>query len=122
MRAFYPIDPRYIQRKVSVLSLKRPGAHHESIDHHPHFDWRRARSEAASAFKVMADVLKLVREEQGKATASYHYVNEARLINGVLSGQFSALDRECLPESDDQLQAVVHLFQTLAPGHYRRLH
>lgn len=27
-----------------------------------------------------------------------------------------------LPESDDQLQAVVHLFQTLAPGHYRRLH
>ena len=27
-----------------------------------------------------------------------------------------------LPESDEALQAVVHLFQTLAPGHYRRLH
>lgn len=75
--------------------------------HHPHFDWRRARSEAASSFKVMADVLRLVREEQGKVTASHHYSNEARLINGVLSGQFSALDRECLPESD--LSLLAHL-------------
>lgn len=30
--------------------------------------------------------------------------------------------RHCLPESDEQLQAVVHLFQTLASSHYRRLH
>lgn len=75
--------------------------------HHPHFDWRRARSQAASSFKVMADVLKLVREEQGKITASHHYINEARLINGVLSGQFSAIDRERLSESD--LSLLAHL-------------
>lgn len=27
-----------------------------------------------------------------------------------------------LPESDEQFQAVVHLFQSLAPFHYRHLH
>lgn len=75
--------------------------------HHPHFDWKRARSEAASSFKVMADVLKLVRDEQGKVTASHHYINEARLINGVLSGQFAAMDRERLSDSD--LSLLAHL-------------
>ena len=84
--------------------------------HHPYFDWRRARSEAASSFKVMADVLKLVRDEQGKATASYHYINEARLINGVLSGQFSALDRECLSESDLYLLANLEVKNSVLIG------
>lgn len=74
---------------------------------HPHFDWKRARSEAASSFKVMNDALKLVREEQGKVTASHHFINEARLVNGVLTRQFSALDREQLSEPD--LALLAHL-------------
>ena len=74
---------------------------------HPHFDWKRQRHEAASSFKVMNDALKLVREEQGKVTASHHYINEARLINGVLTSQFSALNRDCLSESD--LSLLAHL-------------
>ncbi len=84
--------------------------------HHNHFDWKRARSEAASSFKVMADVLKLVRDEQGKATVSYHYINEARLINGVLSGQFSALDRERLSESDLSLLANLEVKNSVLIG------
>lgn len=75
--------------------------------HHPHFDWKRIRSEAAASFKVMNNILKLVRDEQGKVTANHHYINEARLVNGVLSGQFSALDRERLSESD--LSLLAHL-------------
>lgn len=74
---------------------------------HPHFDWKRARCEAASSFKVMNDALKLVRDEQGKVTASHHYINEARLVNGVLTHQFSALDREQLSEPD--LALLAHL-------------
>lgn len=27
-----------------------------------------------------------------------------------------------LPESEEQFQAVMHLFQTLAPSHYQHLH
>ena len=30
--------------------------------------------------------------------------------------------RDTLPDTDDQFQAVVHLFQTLAPTHYQHLH
>ncbi|MCP5197020.1 MAG: KilA-N domain-containing protein [Gammaproteobacteria bacterium] len=74
---------------------------------HPHFDWKRQRHGASASFKVMNDALKLVRDEQGKATASHHYINEARLINGVLSGQFSALDRDRLSDAD--LSLLAHL-------------
>lgn len=74
---------------------------------HPHYDWKRARHESVASFKVMNDALKLVREEQGKVTASRHYINEARLINGVLAGQFSALERDRLSESD--LSLLAHL-------------
>ncbi len=84
--------------------------------HHPHFDWKRARSEAASSFKVMADVLKLVREESGKVTARHHFINEARLINGVLSGQFSALDREHLSESELSLLANLEVRNSVLIG------
>lgn len=84
--------------------------------HHPHFDWKRARSEAASSFKVMAEVLKLVREESGKVTASHHYANEARLINGVLSGQFSAMDRERLSEFDLNLLARLEVRNSVLIG------
>ncbi len=84
--------------------------------HHPHFDWKHIRSEAAASFKVMNNILKLVRDEQGKATASHHYINEARLINGVLSGQFSALDRERLSEADLSLLANLEVRNSVLIG------
>ena len=84
--------------------------------HHSHFDWKRIRSEAAASFKVMNNILKLVREESGKATASHHFINEARLINGVLSGQFSALDRERLSESELSLLANLEVRNSVLIG------
>lgn len=63
---------------------------------HPHYDRLRARSAAASSYKVMAEVLRLVRQDQGKATGQHHYINETRLVNWALSGEFKALDREAL--------------------------
>jgi hypothetical protein len=63
---------------------------------HTHYDRRRARDAAASSFKVMAEVLQMARQEQGKATGRHHYINETRLVNWALSGEFKALDRETL--------------------------
>ena len=83
---------------------------------HPHFDWRRARSQATASFKVMNDVLQMVREESGKVTARHHFINEARLINGVLSGQFSALDRERLSESELSLLANLEVRNSVLIG------
>lgn len=83
---------------------------------HPHLDWRRARSQATASFKVMNDVLQMVRQESGKVTARHHFINEARLINGVLSGQFSALDRERLSESDLSLLANLEVRNSVLIG------
>lgn len=63
---------------------------------HPHHEWKQARSEAASASKVMSEVLRLVRLGDGKATEPRHYMSEAKLLNWALSGEFKGLDRDSL--------------------------
>lgn len=72
---------------------------------HPHHDWRRMRHEAASSFKVMNEVLRLTRDEAGKDVHPHHYINEARLVNFVLTGTFSGLDRNALSADDLDLLA-----------------
>ena len=72
---------------------------------HVHYDWKRARSEAASSFKVMNAVLQLVRQDNGKVTASHHFSNEARMVNWALTGEFRGLDRESLSGGDLALLA-----------------
>ena len=59
--------------------------------------WKLQRHASSSSFKVMNDILKLVRAEIGKATVKHHYSNEARLINWALTGEFKAIDRDKLP-------------------------
>lgn len=70
-------------------------------------DWRKLRHQSASSFKVANDILKLVRQECGKATESHHYSNEARLVNWALKGEFKGIDRDGLSASD--LGALCHL-------------
>lgn len=74
----------------------------ESIikQNHPHYDWKRLRHEASSSFKVMNAVLQLLRQEQGKVTASHHYMNEARLVNWALTGEFKSLNRDDLSSNE----------------------
>lgn len=63
-------------------------------------DIKRLRAEAASSYKVMSEVLQLSREIQGKDTKTYHYSNEARLINWVLTGEYGSVDRDALNMHD----------------------
>lgn len=59
-------------------------------------DWKRARHEATSTFKVMTAILQQARADAGKETASHHYSNEALLINWVLTGERASLDRQSM--------------------------
>lgn len=70
-------------------------------------DKRKLRHEAASSFKVMTAMLQLTRADAGKETVGYHYSNEARLINSMLSGEFRGLDRDAMSASD--LALLAHL-------------
>ncbi len=63
---------------------------------HAHHDRRQARGDASASYKVMAEILRLVRLDAGKDTRPCHYQNESRLVNWALSGAFTALDREGL--------------------------
>lgn len=72
---------------------------------HDHFDWKRARHEASSSFKVMNAILQMKRDGDGKVTKSHHYSNEARLINWALTGEFKSVDRGALSNTDLDLLA-----------------
>lgn len=74
---------------------------------HPVFDHRRLRHQAAATYKAVSAVLQLSRQQQGKETKPHHYMNEARLINWAITGQFSGLDRDSL--SYDELDLLAEL-------------
>lgn len=72
---------------------------------HPHYDQLHERNAAAASFKVMNEVLRFAREEEGKETLPHHYSNEARLVNWALTGEFGKLDRGSLNATDLALLA-----------------
>lgn len=74
---------------------------------HPIFDKRRLRHQAAATYKAVSAVLQLSRQHQGKETKPHHYMNEARLINWAMTGQFTGLDRDTL--SYDELDLLAEL-------------
>ncbi|WP_326519014.1 KilA-N domain-containing protein [Acinetobacter sp. CAAS 2-6] len=74
---------------------------------HPIFDHRRLRHQAASTYKAVSTILKLSREQQGKDTKPHHYMNESKLINWAITGEFTGLDRDSL--SLDELDLLAEL-------------
>jgi hypothetical protein len=68
-------------------------------------DWQKLRSASASSHKVMAEVLRIARQDEGKETKAHHYSNEARLVNWALTGEFGAVDRSALSVGDLALLA-----------------
>lgn len=67
----------------------------------------KLRHEAASSYKVMSQILQMARADAGKDTAGHHYINEARLINSLLTGEFKGVDRDTLGAED--LALLAHL-------------
>ena len=74
---------------------------------HPIFDRQRLRHQTASTYKAVTAILKQTLEDQGKEVKRHHFMNEARLINWALNGEFKGLDRDSL--SDYELDLLAHL-------------
>ena len=74
---------------------------------HKHYDWKKLRHESSSSHKVMMEAMRFERECHGKATATYHYINEAKLINWAVTGEFKRVDRDALPT--EELDLLAHL-------------
>lgn len=62
--------------------------------------WMDARSEESGANKVMASAVQIIRHEQGKKTSFFHYANEHKLINWVMTGNHKGIDRSALSAED----------------------
>lgn len=73
---------------------------------HGNTDWRKLRAACASSSKVQSAMLQEVRQQIGKATAAHHHMNEHKLINSLLTGEYKGLDRENL--STYQLDFLAH--------------
>ena len=68
-------------------------------------DWGMLRHASKSSNKVANEILQMVRSEQGKETKSFHYANEAKLVNFALTGRFEPIDRDKLSADDLDLLA-----------------
>jgi prophage antirepressor-like protein len=68
-------------------------------------DWHKERHASAASFKVLTAMLQLKRELEGKETKPHHYINEAKLINWAITGQFTDLDRDNLDKHELNLLA-----------------
>ena len=62
-------------------------------------------SDADATYMGLA--LQEARKAIGKDTAAYHYMNEARLVNSLLSGEYRGIDRDTL--SAGELDLLSHL-------------
>ncbi len=62
--------------------------------------WGDTRKQAAASYRFMSQALEMVRADDGKNTGIYHYANEAKLLNWVLTGKFLGMDRANLPQAE----------------------
>lgn len=83
---------------------------------HPIYDKRRARDEAASSYKVMSSILQLKRQHEGKESKPCHFMNEAKLVNWVHSGEFGSLNREAMTADELKLLAKLEEQNTIFIG------
>lgn len=75
-------------------------------------NWLASRKQLATTTAAMYQALQAVRAEDGKETATHHYANESRMINGLLFDAYDALDREHLAQSDLTLLEKVEIRNT----------
>lgn len=79
----------------------------------PHVEWTRLRHEAAATYKVMGAILQYTRAAAGKACKSFHYMNEAKLVNWALVGRHAGLDRDSLSTGELDLLAKLEEYNSV---------
>jgi len=74
--------------------------------------WASARREAAIGHRAVCDAIALNCEAQGKTPQRHHFINEARLINQVITGSFAGRDRDQLNAAELELVTLAELRDT----------
>jgi hypothetical protein len=75
-----------------------------------------ARRQAAIGYRSLCDALAITHETAGKTTKPHHFMNEARLINEVITGNFAGRDRDQLSQAELELVMLVENRDVLLIG------
>lgn len=78
--------------------------------------WATARREASIGYRGLCDALSLTCEAQGKTVQRHHFINEARLINEVITGTFAGRNRDQLTANELEIIALVEMRDTVLLG------
>ncbi|UTH29998.1 KilA-N domain-containing protein [Ectopseudomonas hydrolytica] len=79
-------------------------------------NWNSARREASLGYRGLCDALALNCEAQGKTPQRHHFINEARLINEVITGTFAGRDRDRLTAHELEIVTLVELRDSVLIG------
>jgi hypothetical protein len=78
--------------------------------------WANARREAAIGYRAVCDALAINCEAKGKTPQRHHFINEARLINEVITGAFAGRNRDQLNAGELELVTLAELRDTALIG------
>ena len=78
--------------------------------------WASARRETSIGYRAVCDTLALNCEAQGKTPQRHHFINEARLINEVITGAFKGRNRDLLSVAELELVTLAELRDTALIG------
>ena len=67
------------------------------------------RHESTAGYKLLGHSLQQARLELGKPTTKYNYMNEAKLLNSFIAGQFKGVNRDSLSKSQLDLLSKLQL-------------
>lgn len=75
--------------------------------------WASARREASIGYRGMCDALAFNCEANGKTPQRHHFINEARLINQVITGAFAGRNRDLLSAGELELITLVEMRESV---------
>lgn len=78
--------------------------------------WQQARQQSAVGYRGLCEALAIAHEESGKTPQRHHFINEAKLINQVITGQFAGRNRDELSAHELVLVALIEIRDVLLIG------
>ncbi|MXR31989.1 KilA-N domain-containing protein [Pseudomonas sp. PICF6] len=79
-------------------------------------DWQQARHQSAIGYRGLCEALAIAHEERGTAPQRHHFINEAKLINQVITGQFAGRNRDELNAHELLLVTLIEIRDVLLIG------
>lgn len=79
-------------------------------------NWEQARQQSAVGYRGLCEALAIAHEESGKTPQRHHFINEAKLINQAITGQFAGRNRDQLSAHELVLVTLIEIRDVLLIG------